>query len=263
MVAGQINPIEIPDHLIAQGRYWATTKELSEVTGRSPRLLSPSLADLVKDGKLFSPAMGLYVIVPPEYRSWKVVPAEWFIDPMMVHLKRHYYVSFLSAAAMHGAAHQAPQVFQAVVSRPLRDRQFERVRLRFISSHNVDEMATEQATTHTGYVRLATRETTAVDLVWRPQHGAGLSNVATVLRELGELDPAQLARLSETRGRSVARRLGWLLDRFRSDLDTSLLRLAARPEEGEIALLLPGGPKRGKADRRWGVRINTDVEPDL
>lgn len=200
-------------------------------------------------------------MVPPEYRSWGVVPADWFIDAMMRHLRRSYYVGFLSAAAMHGAAHQAPQTFRVVVSKPLTDRDIRRVRLRFSVSTHVDDMQTEQRAVHTGYVAVATRETAVVDLVWRPRLGGGISNVATVLKGIGELDGDTLARLSLLHGRHTARRLGWLLDRFRPDVDTHWLRVVARSEEGEPTLLVPGA-KRGRLDRTWGIRVNTSVEPD-
>ena len=39
------------------------------------------------------------------------LPSELFIAGMTRALGRDYYVSLLTAAAMHGAAHQAPQVF--------------------------------------------------------------------------------------------------------------------------------------------------------
>ena len=53
---------------------------------------------------MFSPTRGGYVPIPAEYRSWRVVPASHFIDPMMRYLDNEYYVEFLSAAEVHGAA---------------------------------------------------------------------------------------------------------------------------------------------------------------
>ena len=257
----RLRPADLPDELIARGRYWATTAELAELTGQSRAVLHTSLSRLARAGRLFSPARGLYVMVPAEYRSWGVVPADWFVDAMMRHLDREYYVSFLSAAAIHGAAHQAPQTFRIVTSKPLADRDIERVRLRFTTSRYVSEMSTERVTVHTGYLTVATRETTAVDLVWRYRLGGGVSNVATVLIELGELDGEALARLAPVRGRATVRRLGWLLGRFRSDVDTHWLRVVARPEEGE-PVLLTSGRRRGHLDHGWGVRINAEVAPD-
>ena len=64
--------------------------------------------------------------IPAEYRSWRAVPASHFIDPMMRHLDHGYYVGYLSAAEVHGAAHQRPQVFQVITDARLNDRTFDR-----------------------------------------------------------------------------------------------------------------------------------------
>lgn len=85
---------------------------------------------------------GLYVPVPPQYRSWRVVPADQFIDVMMSHLGCDYYVGFLSAAAHWGAAHQAVQEYQVVVNRHVLNRDIKRVRLRFHQTRHLHERDT-------------------------------------------------------------------------------------------------------------------------
>lgn len=255
-------PSALPDHLVGQGRYWVTTEEAADLLGRERRTAYPRLAELERAGKMFSPAKGLYVVVPPEYRSWGVVPADWFIDPMMRHLDRSYYVAFLSAAARHGAAHQAPQRFQVVVNRHLADREIGRVRLHFVKSDGIELADREEVNAHTGAYLLASRETTMVDLAWRPREGGGISNVATVLTDIGELNGERLARLATARGRGVARRLGWLVENFRSDVDPFWLKQVARPDEGSPAVLVPGNRRRGKLDAAWGLLLNGAVEPD-
>jgi hypothetical protein len=52
---------------------------------------------------------------PLEYREAGGPPASWFIDDLMRFLGQPYYVGLLSAAAIHGAAHQQPMVFQGRV----------------------------------------------------------------------------------------------------------------------------------------------------
>lgn len=260
---GRIPPSELPEALISEGRYWATTRELTVLTGSTPSSTRQAIARLRLQGRLFSPARGFYVMVPPEYRDWGAVPGEWFIDAMMKHLNRDYYVSFLTAAAMHGASHQAPQTFQVMTARYLPHRDVGRVLLRFTTSDHVSDMAVEQRATRTGYFTLATRETTVVDLVWHSRAGGGISNVATVLKEIGELDGDRLARLAPPRGRATVRRLGWLLARFRPDVDSHWLQVVARPRDGEPVLLSPSAPKRGPVDKGWAVVVNSAVEPDV
>jgi len=116
---------------------------------------------------------------------------------------------------------------------------------------------------HTGYMSVSSREATVVDLVREPHASGGISNVATILIEIGELDGSALATLAARHGRTLARRTGWMVDQYGSCEDLGPLRLAARLDLGEPALLSAAGPRRGRADRAWGVRINTAVEPDL
>ncbi|HYB24387.1 MAG TPA: type IV toxin-antitoxin system AbiEi family antitoxin [Solirubrobacteraceae bacterium] len=254
---------ELPDALMARGRHTATTQELLELTGLDPAALHIGLHRLRQGGSIVSPARGLYAVVPAQYRAWGSPPAEWFIDAMMEQLDRSYYIALLTAAAMHGAAHQAPQVFQVITDKHVSDRELGRNRIRFYTSRYIAQTPTELRPGPSGYLRLATRETTAVDITQHPRQSSGLSNVATVLVELGELDGAVLARVAAPRGKAVARRLGWLLESYRPDVSLDALREAASPEQGAPTLLSASGPARGRLDRGWDIRINTDVQPDL
>lgn len=255
---------ELPDTLMSQGRYWASTAEAAELAGIPIAHVYPGLQRLRRRGAMFSPARGFYVVVPPEYRSWGVLPGELFIDGMMRALEREYYVSLLTAAAMHGAAHQAPQVFQVMVNRPLADRDIERVRLRFYTNEHLQQMTVEERQVDTGRIRLATRETTLVDLTVHPDDAGGLSNIATVIVEIGPIDVPRLARLASVHARSVARRLGWLLERFRNDLKLEPLReVALAGGASHPTRLVRSRPARGPIDPNWNLQINSDVEPDL
>ena len=262
-MADQIAFRELPDFLIGRGRYWATTGEIAEQTGTGADATRHGLARLRSQRRLFTPARSFHVMVPPEYRNWGAVPAAWFIDPMMQHLGRSYYVGLLSAAAQHGASHQAAQAFQVMTDRHVEDRNFERVRLRFQTSSLVDQTPVEQVNTPTGMMVVSTREATVADLIERPEKSGGLSNIATILREIGEIDGAELARLSALRPRTHARRLGWLLTKFRPDVETSSLHAVADSGKGAPIPLAAGGSPRGTVDEDWGVIVNTGVEPDV
>jgi predicted transcriptional regulator of viral defense system len=261
-----VRPRDLPDHLLSLGRYAFTLDEAASMLDSGRGAAADALGRLVERKEVFSPARGLYVAVPPDYRSWGVLPGDWFIDAMMAHLHRPYYVSLLSAARIHGASHQAPQVFQVMSATGAgapHDRDLGRVRLRFYSSKHVGEDAVQRSVVATGYVTVSAKETTVVDLIAYHRVSGGYGNVATILSEIGELSGSELARVASRRGRAVVRRTGWFVERYGHADELEALRQGARLDLGEAALLDPAAGKRGKTDPDWRVRVNTQVEGDL
>lgn len=255
----------LPDYLIASGQPVVTIERIGELVGLPRRSLHTGLQRLRRDRRLFSPARGLYVTVPPEYHSWGVVPADWFIDPMMEHLERRYYVALLTAAALHGAGSESPQVFQVMVDRQLAARDIGRVRLRFhlnsLLSDRTFELPLETRTTHTGKLWVSSPELTAIDLVTNPDLSGGLHNVVDVLTELELSDGVQLAAITRRYPRVTARRMGWILEHVTDHrLDLAPLRRIAAPTEGEPLPLDHHAPRAGTLDRGWGIIANADLE---
>ena len=156
--------------------------------------------------RLAVPRRGFFIIVPMEYREAGAPPPAWFIDELMAHLGQPYYVGLLSAAALHGAGHQQPMVFQVVTSVPVRPMHVGQVVLGFAMCGKVEQMPVEERQTETGTMRVATAETTAFDLVRYPTGAGHLSNAALVLSELAERLNARalvrVARLVRSRLRS-------------------------------------------------------------
>lgn len=257
-----VPPRLLPDHLLSQGISTFTTAEAQTLTGSTPAATQRALSRLHDAGQVFSPARGFWAVIPPEFRSWRAVPAVRFIDDMMRALDRVYYVALLSAAELHGASHHAPQVFQVMCDPPLQDRAVARVRLRFYGGRHVRAAPVQAHNTPTGTIRLATRELTAVDLVALPDEAGGLDNVATILDELGDLNGPTLAALARERGRSVIRRVGWMVERYGRCADLDALRAAAAPADGDPVILRTGAPRRGHVDADWGIRVNTILEVD-
>lgn len=275
-----VPPRELADHLLAHGRPVVTLAEIAELLGSSEAIAAAAVSGLRKSNKLFSPRPGLYVAVSPEYRIWGSPPALDFIDPTMQAAGRTYYVAFLSAAELHGASHQRPQVFQVMVDARLPDRDYGRVKLTFHQAKDLARRPTQLVNTATGQARVSTPEVTLFDLVSDPQAGAGWGNVATVAGELLEddmLDSRRLVEAASTYPVSTLRRAGWLLDylaaQYGPGVDTEELREAAKartrvaPETGPIAwprvYLDPNDALRGSTDKRWGVVRNIEIEADL
>lgn len=249
------------DCLQGEGRSTFTTAEIRDITGASPESVRAAVANAARKGLLFSPTRGLYVAIPPHYRSWKVVPAAHFIDPMMRHLGCGYYTAFLSAAAWWGSSHQAVQEYQVVVDRYVRDRRIERVRLRFHHAQSVADRQVVRAAGPQTMLTVSTPEQTVVDLVEHQQWGGGPSNVATVIAEMPLLDGVMLAELAGRRPQPIAQRLGWFLDFLEVEVDLMPLEQLARP--GRTTPLAPRGRVTGERNGRWGVIVNASVELDV
>ena len=270
---GPVAARHLRDYLLSRGSHTVDVTDVTTLTGLPERQATATMTRLRRAGQFFSPTPGLYVAIPPEYASWGAIPAMDFIAQLMHKLNRRYYIGLLSAAELHGAAHQRPQVFQVMVDKQVTDRDFGRVRLRFYSRAKLDRFPTVLRNSATGKVRVATPETTALDLASRPQDAGGLDNVATVLGELvsdQRLTPAGLDTAAPLYHRSVLRRLGWLLDRITDDADTAALALPLEqlltergPRKRPTDLLDPAGRRRGTTSNRWGLIENVEIEPDL
>jgi predicted transcriptional regulator of viral defense system len=253
------------EDLQARGRYTFTRAEGASGADRSDVALEAALRRLKRRGRIASPRRGFYVLVPVEYREAGCPPASWFIDDLMRFLKQPYYVGLLSAAAIHGAAHQQPMVFQVVTDRPTRPARVGRVRIGFHMSRKVESAPVAKVQTETGSMRVSTPEATAFDLVRFAPAAGHLNNVATVLGELAErLDPAALVKLAHAYAVPEAQRLGYLLEQLGQRKLAESLAGWLKIRRHRPALLAPG-QAHGKAspDRRWSVIPNVTVEMDI
>lgn len=270
-----VPPRHLVDYLLSHGRSVITLRELAELTGLSPASAADAAKRLRRSGQIFSPTRGLYVAIPPQYRNWGVVPAADFIDPFMRLVGRNYYVGLLSAAELHGASHQRPQVFQVMVDQPLTNRDFGRVHLRFYTQSRLKHLPVQKFNSATGQFLVSTPAITALDVANRPADAGGLGNVATVLAELvgaTALDAQSILKCAEWYSSASLRRLGWLLERIAQDSDS--IKIDLEPLASAVAhtvktrgrlqtLLDPHGPRRGRVNPKWGLIENVEVEPDL
>lgn len=246
------------DELLSDGIVAITARELAQRAGTSVDSVYVAVHHAKASNKLFSPSPGLYVLVPPEYRRWGGVPADWFIDDLMRYLGYGYYVSLLSAAAAHGASHQAAQVFQVMTDHRVRDRDINGVRLRFYLCSDLTNRATSRRTGPTGMVTVATPETCVLDMAERPDAAGGINTIVELLPDL-EIDGAALVRAATGRPLAVARRCGWLLEQSGAPTDLDGLRRLVGTGRANPTLLVPGGERRGGTDHTWNVVVNTQL----
>lgn len=256
---------DLVDSLQAEGRYTFDRAEAIAALQTSSVMLKKAVMRLATKSRIVVPKRGFYVIVPLEYRAAGAPPPSWFIDDLMRHLGKPYYVGVLSAAGLHGAAHQQPQEFQVVIRAAARPVVAGRARIRFLGKRQHDQTPTLEMKTETGTMRVSTPEATAIDLLRYAPSAGGLGNVATVLAELAErMDSVRLVEAVRADGELVyAQRLGYLLNLVGAGERAKELARLVTEESPRNAPLRPGQPTRGcPVDRRWRVVINEQVEVD-
>jgi predicted transcriptional regulator of viral defense system len=209
------------------GRISFTSEEATAALGIRHSAFQKSAARLQKKRLLFNPRHGFYVIVPPQYRTWEAPPPSWYIDDLMRHEGRAYYVGLLKAAEIHGATHHAVMEFQVVT-----DKQLSKIRAgrSFIAFYFRKNMAAglegiESHKTDTGSMKISSAELTALDLLRYLHVVGGIDSAATILKDLGSrLEANKLAKLAVHFERTTIQRLGYLLDRLEYPALTEALR---------------------------------------
>jgi predicted transcriptional regulator of viral defense system len=214
---------------------------------------------------MVSPARGLWMPVSPEYTSWGAPPAIEVIDATMKHLHADYYVGWLSAAALHGASHHAPQVFQVASSRAIRDRNVGRSKIQFFHRSHIKSVPIVYKETRSGTVAISSPETTLLDVATDLSISGGLNNVANIMIELCEEKPPDMNLLiaaATVYPISSIRRIGWLLEKYTDVSNTDQLHSLSEEGKKNPSKLLPTSNYKG-FDNRWNIYINAEVEADV
>jgi len=252
------------DSQASVGRYHFSLAAAESSIGGSSTAVRAALRRLKRKGLVAEPTRGFFVVVPPEYRRLGCLPAEQFVPQLMAHWGEPYYAALLSAAELHGAAHQRPQVFQVMLRHNRRPVVCGSVRVEFVARQDMEASPVVERNTPRGVLRVATPEVTALELVGYQDRCGGLDNVATVLGELAErLHGASLAAEAKRCPVAWVQRLGYLLELVgQSEVADPLQSLV----EGvaEEAALVRSQPRTGAPRAsRWKLAVNESVEPDL
>jgi len=252
------------DDLASRGLYHFTTEAAIQALEGSDDAVRAQLRRLKRQGRIASPMRSFHVVVPPEYRRLGCLPAEYFVDPLMATIGEPYYVCLLSAAARHGAAHQRPQSLQVMVPRNRAEVTCGSVRIVFVARGDLECMPTATFNTPHGYIRYATPEVTALELVGYPQHSGGVSNVATVLAELvEEIDSEKLLKAAALCPVGWSQRLGYLLDLVEAPTLAAVLEPFVRANARSYTPLRRAqGIACSVRNARWQLIVNVAVEPD-
>jgi predicted transcriptional regulator of viral defense system len=250
----------------SQGLYFFTREEALKILGRSEAAFKQAAARLAKKKRIARIHRGFFIIIPLEYAVTGILPAEWFIADLMDYIGQPFYVGLLSAAALHGAAHQQPQQFHIVTTGSLREIRSNGLAIRFFLKTKFADVPLSQVKVQTGHIPVSTPEATALDLIRYSRRIGGLDRVLTVLQELGEvMEPGNLEKATQADEKvAYAQRLGYLLEKAGFSRLTDPLSQWVSEKNPLPVKLESSMPTRGsKKDERWKILVNFDVEGDL
>jgi len=266
-------PQSLADWVVAQslvGHYIFTIESIERsFPSMSIQNRRVSLSRLVKKGVIISPWRGFYVTVPTEYRLKGIIPPVFWMDALMKHLGRDYYVSLLNAAEFYGASHQKPMTFSVMVQgTALRSGIKNGSKLVFMRKESLSMDFVRKIPTQMGTLNVSSPELTALDLVDCQQDVGGLNRVSTVLAELVEQIEWNNVetKLLKQYGAPVIQRLGFILENVLEENAAAEALMKKAREAGvemrRIPLKLGRENKNHKVNNRWKVIENMEIEID-
>ena len=248
----------------SQGRYAFTVEELKSQFDKSYPALRQNLFRLKAKKEVALIRQGFYVIIPPEYSKQGIIPPYLYIDDLMQSLAKPYYIGLLSAAALHGAAHQQPTVYTVISQFPA-PRSVEKLKILFFSKQEFLQDGIIQKKTPAGYINVSSPELTALDF-FDYIHKFGINRITTVLQELSEeMKPLLLLKIARRFPNTAAiQRLGYILDTIVSTEKLSDALWKALSERNCFPVpLSPQKEKKGETNSRWKIIKNMEIESDL
>jgi predicted transcriptional regulator of viral defense system len=251
------------NEILAKGRYDVTLAELRDRFDSSEKAIKQGIYRLKSKKKLAQIRRGFYAIVAPQYSDWGMIPFYMFIDDLMKYLNREYYIGLISAAAIHGAAHQQPMQFQVITKKPaLSNMENSKWKIRFFVKSKWRDSDIVEKKTEAGYINVSSPSLTAFDLVHYSKSNIGMDSVITILEELVEsIKPSELNKTAIGQKVPDIQRLGYLLEQLGNEKLASVLfkRIAREPLKG-IPISLGDKKREGAFDNKWNVIINTELD---
>jgi predicted transcriptional regulator of viral defense system len=253
----------------SNGRYAFSLQEVRSQFAQSDEAIKKAMQRLKKKKEVALIRNEFYVIITPEYRSKGMLPPSMFVAELMKFLKKDYYVGLLNAASFYGAAHQQPQVFSIITTKPsLRNIDRDGLKINFNIKKSWDKDSILKRKVDTGYINVSSVELTALDLVNYYEVVGGFNRVATVLEELIEsIDANKLIKLAQKYEQvAVIQRLGYLLENVFGEKEVNEALYGCLETKDFYPILLR--PQKNKPEsmatgNRWKVVANIEIETDI
>lgn len=261
---------------LRQGRRIVDAKFISSQLKISKNYAVDILYSLAKKGASVRIGKGLYLLVNPEVIYGRKTFAEdpvSIIDELMARTGRSdYYVSYASAAQVHGIAHQLPLSLAVAVAKRKKDINASGLKVHFVTvrKNRVFGIEKRKHLMDREY-RVSDLEKTILDCLERTDLSGGVSDVARMIVDSKEnVDWKELVRYARRfNNRALVQRLGYILDELvkagqidipQDDIENLLESVGAK----KFAYLLEPatGHRRKPAEslnKKWMIVENVDI----
>lgn len=238
-----------------------SSKDFVEFYDISDGYARKMIAQLVENGWLLRVGAGKYQLLPAKTGLAPYPNADKFVAAGQ--LSPGSFIAYGSAAEYHGLT---TQLFQTVtVATTNRGRVWDGEPVRIVYIHVSEaNFVGFQKTSKGPNVIVATVERTIIDAVNRPDLCGGISDVPEIIRRgrsLAKIDKI-LEYLPTYGSKSLAQRLGYLLESFQYELSNKQVKQLQKICAGNTAYLFPpnqlGTNKRPTYNGRWRLVINAD-----
>ena len=247
----------------AKGRYSVTLYELQQRFDTSEKAILQNIFRVKSKNLLAQVRKEFYVILTPQYANRGMVPPTLFIGDLMHFLNRDYYVSLLSAAALHGAGHQQPMQFQVMIRKPpLRRVKNEKLNINFfVKSKWLDENMVQKKT-EAGYINVSSPAQTAFDLVHYHKKIGGINRIIPILEELVEnVKVSEMNATAKAQKTPDIQRLGFLLDCMGFEkLASTLQTKVTKKQLQKIPISLAHKNREGELNHKWSIILNAKLD---
>jgi len=258
---------EIIDELLSHEEYSFSWNEIIQKSTKPEIALKRELSRLVEKGMVINLRKAFYLIIPPRYKNFGILPIELYIDKLFKYLQKDYYLALYSAAKFHGAGHQQIQKNYVITELPpIFKIKRKEIIIDFFHISNWPNKNIIKKKSDAGYFHVSSPALTMVDIVHHHRKLGGLNRTFTVLEELiEELTVSDIKELlSWYPFKSTIQRTGYLLEELSAD--QSLINIFYKFLKKSNFYQIPLSPQKessGIINSKWKINENVELSSDL
>ena len=248
----------------SNGRITFTLDELDGLLPIKRSSISRALNRLTQKRAIVPVKSGFYAILLPTEKKQGMPAPKRFIHQLMAHLDKPYYVSLLTAAAWHGAAHHAPMTFYVTTEYPaIKNIRKKGVHVHFVFTSKFPAQGIIQTKTDVGFVQVSSPALTMLDIIKYESSVGRLERSAEVIYELADLVTVDaLEPLFPFFSTRTLQRLGYILDKVagESRLHPAVSSFLKNHSLKYIPLISNyNGPMIERNDK-WRIEVNEEIQ---